>query len=79
MDNNELKSRIKNFAVNVGLATAMFAISSFYIPLALTGKGNVWLAVVDVALFCGDVFFAREDWKLIKNMLDEDEREKSAE
>ena len=68
MNKTKLKGRIKNFAANCAMAAIM-------LTLALTfwsSEGMIWL-LFDIICFAGYIFFAVNDWKEIKKMLEESE------
>ena len=39
MDKIKLKKRIQNFAINVGMAIAMFSLGLIYLPIVIQGEG----------------------------------------
>ena len=69
MDKNKLKRKIKSFATNCALATAMLTLALNYAMFVWSGEGMVWLLIFDIACFVGNTFFAICDWKEIKKML----------
>lgn len=73
MDRIRLKKYIKSFATNVGIATAVFILSVFYIPFVISGEGLVWLAIADLFLLGFNTFDAILGWKRIKEILEESE------
>ena len=73
MDKNKLKRKIKSFATNCALATAMLTLALNYAMFVWSGEGIVWLLICDIVCFAGDIFFAISDWKEIKKMLEESE------
>lgn len=71
MYKTKLKRRIKSFATNCAMATAMLTLALNYAMIIWSGKGMIWLLIWDIIFFAGDVFFAVNDWKEIKKMLEE--------
>ena len=72
MDDIKLKIKIKNFATNCAMASAMLTLGLSYAIIILSGKGMIWLLICDIICFAGDTFFAINDWKEIKKMLEDD-------
>lgn len=73
MDKIKLRRKIKSFATNCALATAMLTLALNYTVFVWSGEGMVWLLICDIIIFAGDIFFAICDWKEIKKMLEESE------
>ena len=73
MDKIKLKKRIKSFATNCAMATAMLTLALNYAMFVWSGEGMIWLLFCDIICFAGDIFFAANDWKEIKKMLEESE------
>lgn len=73
MDKTKLKRRIKNFAINVGLAVAMSTSAIFYGVFVAAGEGFVWMLVMNIIIAIYDITMAVFDWKEIKKMLEESE------
>ena len=72
MDKTKLKKHIKSFATNAALAVAMGTLALTYIPIVIQGQGLWVLAVCDIICAVADIYFAVNDWKKIKVMLEED-------
>ena len=72
MDKIKLKRLIKSFATNVALVVAMFTLGLTYISFVIQGEGLWFLAVCDVICCVADTYFAVNDWKKIKAMLEDD-------
>ena len=73
MDKTKLKRKIKNFATNCALAAVMLTLALEYAITIWSGKGMIWLLICDIIYFAGGTFFAINDWKEIKKMLEESE------
>ena len=73
MDKTKLKKRIKSFATYCAMATAMLTFALNYAMIIWSGEGMIWLLIGDIICFAGDIFFATNDWKEIKKMLEESE------
>ena len=73
MDKTKLKRKIKSFAINCAMSAAMLALALSYAMIVWSGEGRIWLLIGDIICFVGDVFFAFDDWKEIKKMLEESE------
>ena len=73
MDKTKLKRRIKSFATNCAMAAAMLTLTLNYAMIVWSGDGMIWLLISDIIFFAGDIFFATNDWKEIKKMLEESE------
>lgn len=73
MDKTKLKRRIESFATNCAMAAAMLTLALTYAMIVWSGEGMFWLLMCDIIGFAGDVFFATNDWKEIKKMLEESE------
>ena len=71
MDKTELKRKIKSFATNCAMAAAMLTLALNYVMIIWSGEGMIWLLICDIICFAGDVFFATNDWKEIKQMLED--------
>lgn len=73
MDKTKLKKRIKSFATYCAMAAAMLTLALNYAVIIWSGEGMIWLLIGDIICFAGDIFFATNDWKEIKKMLEESE------
>ena len=73
MDKTKLKRKIKNFATNCAMAAAMLTLALNYAMIVWSGDGMIWLLICDIICFGGDIFFATNDWKEIKTMLEDSE------
>ena len=73
MDKIKLKIKIENFATNCVMAAAMLTLALNSAMIIWSGKGIIWVLVCDIIFFAGDTFFAINDWKEIKKMLEESE------
>ena len=73
MDKTKLKKRIKSFATYCAMAAAMLPLALNYAVIIWSGEGMIWLLIGDIICFAGDIFFATNDWKEIKKMLEESE------
>ena len=72
MDDIKLKIKIKSFATNCVMAAVMLTLGLNYAMIIWSGKGMIWLLVCGIICFAGDTFFAINDWKEIKKMLEDD-------
>lgn len=70
MNKIKLKRKIKNFATNCAMASAMFTLTLDYAMIIWSGNGIIWLLISEIICFAGDIFFAISDWKEIKKMLE---------
>lgn len=66
-----LKRMIKDFTINCTLATAMFVIALNYAMIVWFGEGMLWLLILDIVCFVGDIFCAIDSWKKIEKTLEE--------
>lgn len=73
MDKTELKRKIKSFATSCTLAAVTLTLALFYAIIIWSGGGMVWLLICDIIYVIADTFFAANDWKEIKKMLEESE------
>lgn len=73
MDKIKLRRKIKSFATNCVIAAAIFTMALNYTIITLFGEGMIWLLIFDIAFLAGVIFFAINDWKEIKKMLEESE------
>lgn len=73
MDKTKLKKRIKSFATYCAMAATMLTLALNYAMIIWSGEGIIWLLICDIICFAGDIFFATNDWKEIKKMLEESE------
>lgn len=73
MDKIKLKRKIENFTTNCAIAAAMFTLALNYAIFIWSGEGMIWLLICEIICFAGDIFFAINDWKEIKKMLEESE------
>ena len=73
MDKTKLKRRIKSFATNCAMAAAMLTMALNYAMIIWSCGGMIWLLICGIICFVGDIFFATDDWKEIKQMLEESE------
>lgn len=55
------------------MAAAMLTLALNYAMIVWSGDGMIWLLICDIICFIGDIFFATNDWKEIKKMLEESE------
>ena len=72
MDKIKLKRKIEDFATNCATAIAMLTLGLNYAMIIWSGKGMIWLLICDIIFFAEDTFFAINDWKEIKKMLEDD-------
>ena len=74
MDKTKLKKKIKSFAINVGLATAVCILAIFYGTIAVaTGEDFESVLIIDIILMVCYITAAVSDWKEIKKLLGEPE------
>lgn len=73
MDKTKLKRKIKSFATNCAISAAMLTLALSYAMIVWSGEGMLWLLIGDIICFVGDALFAFNDWKEIKQMLEESE------
>ena len=73
MDKTKLERKIKNFVINCALAAVMLTLALDYAIIIWSGEGMIWLLICDIICFAGGTFFAINDWKEIKKMLEESE------
>lgn len=66
-----LKKMIKYFTINCALATAMFVTVLFYAVAVCSGEGMLWLLILDIVCFVGDIFCAINNWEKIEKTLEE--------
>ena len=66
-----LKKMIKDFTINCALATAMFVIALNYAMIVWFGEGMLWLLILDIVCFVGDIFCAIDSWEKIEKTLEE--------
>ena len=71
MDKTKLKRKIKNFATNCAMAAAMLTLALNYAMIVWFGEGMLWLLILDVVCFVGDIFCAIDSWKKIEKTLEE--------
>lgn len=66
-----LKRMIKDFTISCALATAMFFIALNYAVAVWSGEGTLWLLILYIVCFVGDIFCAIDSWKEIEKTLEE--------
>jgi hypothetical protein len=71
MNKVKLKKMIKEFTINCALATAMFVIALSYAMIVWSCEGMLWLLILDIVCFVGDIFCAIDSWKKIEKTLEE--------
>ena len=74
MDKTKLKKHIRNFATNVALVVMMATLVLTYIPIVIKGQGHLVLTICDAICIIIATCFAVSDWKEIKTMLVEPEK-----
>lgn len=71
MDKTKLKREIKSFATSCAMAAAMLTLALNYAMIVWSGEGMFWLLICNLICFVADIFFATDDWKEIKKMLED--------